>query len=238
MPTKPKIRWRDSDEKEVRRLIRNFNAKVTRAEKKDLETAVLQPEKMSITEFKEDIQTRQELNRAISRINRYLERGSEKLVTTPEGFEVTKFSVEQTREDTRVSNIINTWKRKQLELSAEKGTETEAKKLQLQPKQFRTGKTLQEFEAFAEAIEKKIYLRYTSENLRRYKEYYLKGLQQLGADDRRKIWSKLEGLSPDELYDLTGRNPKLSISFMYDEDQSEETRGDQILTELEELLGS
>lgn len=233
MAKKPKIRWRNKDVKELQRLVKNFNAKVTRAEKKNLEKANLLPEKLSVKELQRDILTRQELNREISRINRFLKRGSETIVTTPAGYELTKFSIEQTKEETRIANIIKAFDRKKLEITAEKGVEGERKKLALEPKKFRFGKTQEEFFKFAETVERQLRSSYTTKALERYKQNYLKGLLQIGADKRKQIFKLIENMDARELFELTVGNAKLLIDFMYDEDQSEETRGNQILAEFE-----
>lgn len=236
MARKPPIRWRDKDIKEIRRLTKNFNAKITRAERKNLEKANLLPEKLSIPELVSGIKTRQEFKREIKRIERFLKRGSEKIITTPQGFETTEFAFKQVKEETRVANIILAYERKKRGIVKGSGVETEEVNLGLGKRVFK-GKDIQSFEEFARVTEKKLFSRFKIEDMERYKRNYLKGILKLGGDKRRRIFTYMGNLDAKELFDLTAGNPKLVIGFMYDEDQSVENRGDTILTELEEILG-
>lgn len=78
------IRWRESDEKELRRVVKNYNAKISRLAKKDAKNAAALPEKMSVKQLKEMIDTRQDLNRELNSLKRFSEKGAEELVSVPD----------------------------------------------------------------------------------------------------------------------------------------------------------
>ena len=60
MSRKHKIRWKESDQQELRKAVKNFNAKIDRIAKKNPELKNALPEKASIRQLKELIKTRQD----------------------------------------------------------------------------------------------------------------------------------------------------------------------------------
>lgn len=78
------IRWRESDEQELKRVVRNFNAKIDRLAKKDPKNANTLPEKVRVGQLKELIDTRQDLKRELKSLQRFSKRGSEELVEIPD----------------------------------------------------------------------------------------------------------------------------------------------------------
>lgn len=99
-----KIRWSKSDNQELARVVRNYNAKIERLAKNPnrlrneiteksrvADTTLIKalPEKISIRELKSLINTRQDLKRELNTLKRFLVKGAEELVNTPD----TKFNV-------------------------------------------------------------------------------------------------------------------------------------------------
>lgn len=80
MPRKPSIKWRESDLQEVRRLTKNYNAKIARqrakliAEDKRYQASQLPP-KASVREFRESIGTRREFNAELKRMQNFIDTG-------------------------------------------------------------------------------------------------------------------------------------------------------------------
>ena len=76
------IRWTTADEKALSTAVRVFNAKITRTEKKisPNEKNAL-PERASVKAIKELISTRQDLNRELNSLRRFMEKGAEELIT-------------------------------------------------------------------------------------------------------------------------------------------------------------
>ena len=79
MAGKYKIRWQKSDNEELAKAVRNFNAKIDRIAKKNPEIKNALPEKMSVKQLKELINTRQDLKREINSLKRF---------TSKRGFDV------------------------------------------------------------------------------------------------------------------------------------------------------
>lgn len=65
------IRWRDSDEAELKRVVRNFNAKINRLSKKNPEIKNILPEKRNWKEIKDLVTTRNDLNKELHMLQRF-----------------------------------------------------------------------------------------------------------------------------------------------------------------------
>ena len=90
----PKIRWRESDKQELRKVLKNFNAKLTRIEKKNPENAKYLPKfwdkekevftnRLSQKQMMDLIQTRKDFNNEIKALRKFSERGMEEIVPIP-----------------------------------------------------------------------------------------------------------------------------------------------------------
>lgn len=78
-----KIRWSSNDSKELSRVVRNFNAKITRLTKQNPSLKNILPEKVSAKELKGLINTRSDYRREINALMRFSRRGAEEIVKAP-----------------------------------------------------------------------------------------------------------------------------------------------------------
>ena len=83
MSRKYNIRWSEADDKELKRVVKNFNAKLGRLAKKDPENKDALPERISAAQLKEMIQTRQDLNRELNSLRRFSQKGAEEIIDVP-----------------------------------------------------------------------------------------------------------------------------------------------------------
>jgi hypothetical protein len=109
------IRWRESDNDELRKAVKNFNAKITRLERNNPELKNALPERVSVRQMKELIDTRQDLNRELNSLRRFTKRGSEELVTIPDSDYNLKTTKWQKEEMSRRVGIINRKRKKRLD---------------------------------------------------------------------------------------------------------------------------
>ena len=110
-----RINWRDSDSKELARVVRNFNAKITRLAKKNPQIEKSLPEKVSVREMKELIKTRQDLKREMNSLRRFSKKGAEEITIVPGSqynLEITKW---QKTEMNRRVGIINKRRKNRLD---------------------------------------------------------------------------------------------------------------------------
>lgn len=108
MPKHYNIRWTDDDLNEIKRVTRNFNAKVSRLEKKySGNSDIILPEKLSYKDVVNLIETRRDLNREIKSLQKFSQRGSEKLVKIPNSNNNRKMTDWQKKDMSRRANKIN-----------------------------------------------------------------------------------------------------------------------------------
>lgn len=114
MSKQHKIKWRESDTKELTRVVKNFNAKINRLNKSG-SNAIL-PDKVKVSELKKLIGTRTDLQREINMLKRFSKKGAEKPVVI-EGNEnnltITKW--QRTEMNRRVA-IINRKRKERFDL--------------------------------------------------------------------------------------------------------------------------
>lgn len=110
MPRRGNIKWQKSDNQELSKAVKNFNAKIRRLEKKNPELKNALPEKVSVKQLKELINTRQDLKREINSLKRFSKKGNEEIETYGDyNIKITKW---QRTEMNRRIGVINR-KRKQ-----------------------------------------------------------------------------------------------------------------------------
>lgn len=108
MSRKYNIRWTDSDNAEIRKAVKNFNAKISRLEKKlpDKKKNAL-PQRTSVRAIKELVSTRSDLRKELNSLRRFSEKGAEELVTLPNNEYNTTITKWQKNEMSRRAGIVN-----------------------------------------------------------------------------------------------------------------------------------
>ncbi len=123
-----KIKWTDDDQKELERTVRNFNAKLTRLQKKDPSQILNSlpdgmrvnknalPEKVTVKQMKELIHTRQDLKRELNSLKRFSKKGAEKIELVPDTDYNLQVSKWQRKEMNRTVGIVNRKRKERLEM--------------------------------------------------------------------------------------------------------------------------
>lgn len=109
------IRWKQADSDNLSKAVKNFNAKISRLEKKDPLIKNALPEKISVRQMKELIDTRQDLQRELNALRRFTQRGAEQLVDVPDNDYNLKMTKWQKQEMTRRVAVINRRRNKRRE---------------------------------------------------------------------------------------------------------------------------
>lgn len=148
-----KIRWKSSDEQELKRVVKNFNAKIRRLEKKDPqkynkntlptfwdEKTQSYSNKISVGQLKELINTRKDLNRELNALKRFSKRGAEEIVFIPTNDNNVYITKWQRTEMKRRANYINARRKHRLEQIEQVEVEHEGKKLGYTRKDIGMGK--------------------------------------------------------------------------------------------------
>lgn len=134
------IRWREDDNDQLRKAVKNFNAKLTRLEKKNPELKNALPERVSVKQIKELIDTRQDLNRELNSLRRFTQIGAEEMVTIPDSDYNLKTTKWQKEEMTRRIAVINRKREKRRQELAEVEMTSRGEKLGYTVGQFGMGK--------------------------------------------------------------------------------------------------
>ena len=137
-----RIRWKSSDEQELARVVKNFNAKIRRLEKKDPqlynkntlptfwdEKTQTYSNKISVRQLKELINTRKDLKRELNALKRFSKRGSEEIVFVPTNDDNLYITKWQRTEMLRRANYINIRRKHRLEEIENIEVEDQGKKL-------------------------------------------------------------------------------------------------------------
>lgn len=119
------IKWREQDEKELRRVVRNFNDKLRRLVKENPENTNILPQfwneksqefesRITVQSLRELIQTRADYNRQLNMLKRFSKRGAEEIVDAPTneyGARTTKW---QKSEMSNMARIVNRRRKERL----------------------------------------------------------------------------------------------------------------------------
>lgn len=90
------IRYDKNFNKEIQKVVKNFNAKITRLEATEQE---ILPDKTSVKELKTIYKDRRQLKRKLKQLRKFSEKGMEKVLITPGGAEMTQWEYETGRAD-------------------------------------------------------------------------------------------------------------------------------------------
>lgn len=235
-----KIRWRDSDEAELKRVVRNFNAKVSRLNKRDHNLAagieLLIPEKVSaaamLQEMKDRIQNdpdfnRNEFNRELNKLKRFSDRGAEKAVIPESGaFAITKWEKAEAKRDlNRINRKREQHREELLNQQATKDNEPlnmtrkemkSVRENELHPKSWRFDKvqSAKQWQVYAETIRDQSKWYYENERLQLLKDNYIKGLTE--ENFSQDIIDLVESIPNDIFEKVYYAEQHAEIGFIYD----------------------
>lgn len=211
------IKWRDSDEKELAKAVRKFNAKRTRLLKQVPELEEFLPPKASTKAIKESVKTRRDFNNELNSIERFMRKGAEKPIVTKEGVKTTAYEKKELQIKIRAINNRRAAERKKANVSTEKGTMGTIRANNLQPKQVDLDKVKKsDWNKFVESVEKQARDSYAADKYERYKENFLKGLENAFGESGKDLIKLAKQLDPETLTQMYFDDPILQIDFIYD----------------------
>lgn len=236
-----KIRWRDSDEAELKRVVRNFNAKVSRLNKRDHNLAagivLLVPEKVSaaamLQEMKDRIQNdpdfnRNEFNRELNRLKRFTRKGSEEAVLPENGaFAITKWEKAEAKRDVdRINKKRDKLREELLSQQATKDNEPlnmmrkemkSVRENELAPKEWRFDKvkSARQWKVYAETIRDQSKWYYENDKMQHLKDNYIRGLKYENFSD--DIVELVESIPLEVFEHVYYAEQHAEIGFIYDE---------------------
>lgn len=228
MPRQYNIKWREQDEKELRRVVRNFNDKLRRLVKKNPANSNILPQfwnektqeyenRITLDQIKELIATRQDYNRQLNMLKRFSRRGAEQIVETGSdyGARTTKW---QEQEQKRLVQTINRRRKARLDtLNAIEVMNASGKlgytlgqmfgmglaeQNKLKPTQaFTRGQSQKDIKWKWRALQLEAKDTYYNERDEMLKNNYIKTiLDNFDKDDVMDIIGEIRGMSSDEFY--------------------------------------
>lgn len=211
------IKWRESDEKELAKAVRKFNAKRTRLLKQVPELEDFLPAKISTKEIREQVKTRRDLKNELNSIERFMRKGAEKPIVTKEGIKTTAYEKKEIEIKVRAINARRTAERKRANVSTEKGTMGTIRENNLRPKQVDINKVKKsDWEKFKESVEKQARDSYFQGKYERYKENFMKGLENAFGEKGKELQEIAEQIPAEQLTQMYYDDPILQIDFIYD----------------------
>lgn len=120
------IKWRLEDEKEIRRVARNFNDKLRRLVKENPQNKNILPQfynestdsfesRITVASLKDLIKTRQDYNRLTNMLKRFSKRGAEEIIDIDVNEYGTKTTKWQKAEMSRMAGIVNRKRQERLD---------------------------------------------------------------------------------------------------------------------------
>lgn len=211
------IKWRESDEKELAKAVRKFNAKRTRLLKQVPEMEEFLPAKISTKEIREQVKTRRDLKNELNSIERFMRKGAEKPIVTKEGIKTTAYEKKEIEIKVRAINARRTAERKRANVSTEKGTMGTIRENNLRPKQVDINKVKKsDWEKFKESVEKQGRDSYFQDKYEHYKENFMKGLENAFGEKGKELQEIAEQIPAEQLTQMYYDDPILQIDFIYD----------------------
>ena len=217
------IRWSESDNEQLRKAVKNFNAKISRLEKKHPEMKKALPEKVSVKQMKELIDTRQDLKRELNALRRFSKRGAEELVSLPNNDYNTQITRWQKNEMSRRMGVINRKRKNRLEKILDIEKKSRGESLGYTVGQIGMGKTdevaLRPMNAFTPKMDlRDVHKKYKSilkESQSNYwdvkqtimKDNYKREIiKNFNPEDVKEIVDAIDNMSFDEFYDTVMSN--------------------------------
>lgn len=249
MSKQSKIRWQKTDTEELSRAVKNFNAKITRIEKKNPELKNALPERMSARQLKEMITTRQDLKRELNSLKRFTDKTNVIGITKDgeyQGIEIiespnnynTKITTWQRKEINRRLPTINRRREERLKMLEERDVISRGDKQGYKKGHLGLGRAeLLELKPMAgltpgmnEAAIKMKYKSVLAESQRdfftakdfRAKENYIKGLNNnFSPEDVKEIAETIKNMPIDKFLDTFQSDPDAKFSELYTPNQRE-----------------
>ena len=207
------ISWRDKDVKELNRIVKNFNSKITRVSKKSPNTAGFLPTKISVKDLKSGVATRKDFNKTLKSLQNFSKRGSENIVTTPGGVTLSKYEIADVKNKVRIVNIKRAYKRKKLNITPATGNMGQVSSQNLSPKKFSLDKNRKQWDKMVESLEKETKSKFSAEQMELYKQNYISAIENFLGSDAKDLIDLIKGMDAEMVYQHSIENPILSIGF-------------------------
>ena len=208
----PTIRWRESDIREIQRIRKNYNAKITRLEKKGF-TGDQMPERITQKQIMSEFVTRQDYRNFLKEAKDFTTKGAERLVEF-KGHQMPEY---EKKRIIRMQQSVQQQKTaKRSRLSAEAGNLTNASETEVRPINTQRKRTSKEWDKYVKALEAQFSAKERILSAEKYKEQYLKNVKNLLGKDGEKLYNFIEKQDALTIAGGYQHDAVLSIKFTSD----------------------
>ena len=235
MATPTPIRWTKKQQRELRRAVKNFNARLKRAQKNSKNIELL-PEKATVKQAKQSIYSAKDLQKYVKSLKNFTAQTAE-IVTNIHGVQATIWEIQETKRRVRSENARRAAAQRQKKPVYSQGVEITgaemmSRKNENKPFTFDFSKFTNQvsFNKFVETFELMNDKKRGETDPQIYKEEVNKALDKVGIDDI--IIRAMYNAIGDKLLDLyTAGHVSADIKYIYDDkiandDKEEELRLD------------
>lgn len=203
----------------LRKAIKNFNAKRNRVISKGDTNAQYQPNKASMKEALSDIKTKTDYNNVMRSLKRYTEKGVEKTVNVGKNKDIviTRYQLKELRLANDRINRAKIREHKSIKIDTTTGTMNTISQNATKPFIFKISKMTQaDFEKFTERIKNQDDVNYWEDYHKRYKENYLKALEEyIQFDTAKQLYDYLEKIDYKVFYKISLIDENTALPYVY-----------------------
>lgn len=247
------IKWRVSDAKRLANAVRQYNAKLTRAVKKQPALAPYLPPRVNVQQIRSTLVSRNDFNREVSRLERIMRSDALELKALPGGAVTTKYEYAILRADVQRINRLRTNIVRRAGISTATGTMGSIASNNLKPKKFNLTGDQKAWEAQRKSIRNQSRGNYLIESQALYKDNYLKRVNNIIEDivffdpgytvsnnavtnSLERLRSLVAGLDPEIVFQAGLVDAPLSLDFLYTGGAFDSDYVDSIFSRWEDYL--
>lgn len=237
MSAKTGFQPRQDHKQELRRLVKNYNAKLDRIAKKNQDIVDALPDRASVRDLSKLIDTWNDFQKVAGRLRRFAKKGSETIVTNQHGERATRYAIDEFKRDQAAENRKKAARKKARQKREETkgGKPTGQTVAQMENKQnvrdipdtskfddFKPG----EFREKAKLFATRVLDSYDKVTAKRMQENYVKGLIREGYGER--LQRLIARVPTDKFIEIVESDLFANFDFIYDE-QERAAKEEQLL---------
>ena len=174
------------------------------------------PPKQNLNDLINTISSRNDYNKTLKRLQRFLKKGAEELVTTDQGVKTTKYQVNEMRINIRTINSKRARIIKNESPSTEKGTMGSIREMNLRPLKTDINKIKPSmWKQIVEKLDKQTMDTYYNARDELYKENYIKSFLDAYGPYDKKLLERIKDIPAEVLVEMYYYDPNLQIGFNY-----------------------
>jgi len=230
-----KIRWRQSDYDELRRITRNFNQQRRREIARNPAAERYLPKPVSLRELKKSITTREEYNFFKRELPKFGKKENRAAVSTSGG-KKTKWEINFIKKVTKKVNKRNQNYRNKLnavrvfsegiDTGFLRGQMGNARLKDFEPIEFDAGKSTRDWKRFVQSMERQFFQKYDDDRIVTWKSNYIKAIDNnfYGPEFKLKhneLKAMIKSIPNDKFGEIINTHEELTIDFIYGADEAE-----------------